>query len=99
MTREIVFRPEAESELIEAYEWYEGRQLGLGNDFLLCVEAALSSLQRNPALYPVVSKQVRRALIHRFPFGIYYLIDPERVVIISVFHARRDPNQWKSRVQ
>ena len=35
MTTEIVFRPEAESELIEAYEWYEGRQPGLGNDFLL----------------------------------------------------------------
>lgn len=99
MTWEFVFRPEAESELIEAYEWYESRQQDLGNDFLLCVEAALSSIQRNPTLYPVVHKKVRRALIHRFPFGIYYMVYSEQILIISVFHASRNPKQWKSRVQ
>src|SRR3972149_1530585 len=97
MKLKIVFRPEAEAELKEAYQWYENQRKGLGSDFLLCIEAAISSIQRNPEIYPVVYKNVRRALIRRFPYGIFYLIKPEQVVVIAIFHAYRDPKHWQFR--
>jgi toxin ParE1/3/4 len=97
MSGRVVFRPEAEEELREAYHWYESRRTGLGADFLLCVEAAISSVRRNPEMYPVVHKGVRRALIRRFPYGVFYLTEHEQVVVLAVFHAHRDPRSYQGR--
>lgn len=54
MKSPLIIRPEAESDLAEAYRWYEAQVPGLGSDFLLSVDAALSSIRRNPELDPVV---------------------------------------------
>lgn len=97
MKRSLIVRSEAEKELAEAYEWYEAQVQGLGSDFLLHVEAALSSLQRSPRSYPVVYKSVHRCLVRRFPYGIFYLVDKERIVVLSILHARRDPRTWQDR--
>ena len=98
MKRPLIVRPEAEKELAEAYEWYEAQVQGLGSDFLLHVEAALSSLQRSPQWYPVVYKNVHRCLVRRFPYGIFYLVDKERIIVLGILHARRDPRTWRDRV-
>ena len=58
MRRPLIVRPEAEKELAEAYEWYEAQVQGLGSDFLLPVESALSSLQRSSQSYPIVYKNI-----------------------------------------
>ncbi|MGE5610185.1 MAG: type II toxin-antitoxin system RelE/ParE family toxin [Bacillota bacterium] len=97
MIRELVIRPEAEAELAEAYRWYEDRREGLGKDLLLSVEASLTAIQRSPYSYPLVYKDVRRSLIKRFPYGIYYLVEETRIVVIAVFHAKRDPRRWQDR--
>jgi toxin ParE1/3/4 len=96
MSHEIVIRPEAEADLAEAKQWYNERRAGLGEDFLLCVDEALVKIARSPELYPVVHKDIRRGVIHRFPFGIFYRINSEQVVVIGVFHVRRAPRHWKS---
>jgi len=97
MKSPLIIRPEAESDLAEAYRWYEAQVPGLGSDFLLSVDAALSSIRRNSELYPVVYKNVRRSLIRRFPFGVYYIIEKERIVVLAVMHAKRDPGTWQDR--
>ena len=94
----IVIRPEAELEIQDAYIWYEIQQNGLGDDFLLCLEAALSKIKRAPEMYPMIYKEVRRCLIKRFPYGIFYMVDELKVVIIAVFHCMRNPKEWKSRI-
>ena len=66
--KNVVIRPEVESDIKDAYEWYEAQRKGLGEGFLLCIEEALSRVSRNPEIYSVVYKEVRRVLIHRFPF-------------------------------
>ncbi len=71
--KKVIIRPEAESDTNDAYQWYEAQRKGLGEDFLLCIEEALSRASRNPAIYSVVHKEVRRVLIHRFPFGVFSL--------------------------
>lgn len=97
MRRRIVIRPEAEGDLEEAYRWYEEQVPGLGTDFLLCFEEGLAKIERRPQGYPVVRKDIRRLLIRRFPYGIFYLVVEDSIIVLGVFHARRDPKQWAAR--
>jgi len=98
MKRALIIRPEAEFDLAEAYKWYEARVPGLGSDFLLNTDAALSSIQRTPETYPIVFKNIRRSLIRRFPYGVFYVVEQDMIVVLAVLHARRDPQTWKDRV-
>jgi hypothetical protein len=60
MKKALIIRPVAERDLAEAYGWYEAQVPGLGSDFLLSIDAVLSSIQRTPEMYPIVHKNVRR---------------------------------------
>jgi plasmid stabilization system protein ParE len=97
MSRELVLRPEAENETTAACEWYERQRVGLGDEFLCCLEATLEHVRREPEVYPLVHERIRRALIRRFPYGVFYLVEPQRIVVLAVFHGRRDPSDWQSR--
>ena len=97
MTVQIGFRPEAESELTEARDWYRERGLGLGDEFLRAVDSCLATIQRLPESHPVVYRDIRRALLRRFPYGIFYLIEGNVVTVLACFHAKRDPTVWKQR--
>ena len=97
MKKALIIRPDAERDLAEAYGWYEARVPGLGSDFLMSIDAALSSIQRTPEMYPIVYKNVRRALVRRFPYGIFYLVEEDRIVVLGILHARRDPKTWQDR--
>jgi plasmid stabilization system protein ParE len=74
MKYELIIRPEAEEDMNQSYLWYEERREGLGAEFLLSVEATLESISRFPEMYPKIYKHVRRALLRRFPFGIFYFL-------------------------
>ena len=97
VTRELIIRPEAEAEMGEAFDWYEERVPGLGSDFLMNADASFHSILRNPQQFPIVHKNLRRALIRRFPYQIFFLLEEHRVVIIAVFHAKRSPKRWRGR--
>jgi len=87
----------AEQDLTDTYLWYENQSPGLGNDFLLCVEATLNQMQRNPESFQLVHRNVRRALLRRFPYGVFYIISNESLVVLAVFHAKRNPRSWQQR--
>jgi plasmid stabilization system protein ParE len=101
MTVPFVFVPEAKADVAGAYLWYEEQSLGLGMEFLRCVEAALLSIHRTPLMYPVVHATYRRALVHRFPFVIFFEFDgaTNRCVVYSVFHCSQDPDRWRKRLR
>ena len=80
MSREPIVRPEAEAELAQAFEWYECRIPGLGLDFIRAVDRLFNSILRNPLMYPVVYKTVRRGLTRRFPYEAFSLVEPDTVV-------------------
>lgn len=91
MIDDVIIRPEAEAELTRAYEWYEEQRHGLGDALLLSIDATISTIKRNPDFYPKIRKTIRRALVRRFPFGVYYTIRGSAVVVLAIFHARRNP--------
>ena len=97
MTYEVIVRPEAALEVEEAYRWYEERSEGLGLEFLRVADACLSSAQRNPAAYPIVHERIHRALLRKFPYAFFYLIDENKIVVIACFHIRRSPADWQRR--
>ena len=76
----------------EAYRWYEHQREGLGEDFLLAVQAARDSILDNPKMYPVVRRDTRRALLHRFPYSLLYRVIGEQVRLLRAFTANATPN-------
>ncbi len=98
MTLKVHIRPEAQADLEEAAAWYERRRVGFGQEFLDEVLNALATIAENPMMYPVVHKEIRRAVIHRFPFGVFYLIDEDEMVVAAIMHGSRHPRRWKERV-
>ena len=69
----VFFRREAEAELAEATDWYETRSGGLGGQFLMAVDAAVARVARDPDAFPIVYRDVRRVLLRRFPYALYYM--------------------------
>lgn len=82
------------SELREAAAWYGLQRPGLGVAFLGALEATLQDLRTRPESFGLVAAEVRRALLDRFPYGVFFAIEPESVVVLAILHTRRDPRRW-----
>ena len=95
--KNIRFLPEADTELLEAARWYREQSPGLDHEFMRCVDDALSTLGRLPKIFPVVHRQLRRALVRRFPYAIFFEVRGDDVVVYAVFHLSRNPRRWKKR--
>ena len=93
----IIVKPLAESDTEEAANWYNDKVEGFGNEFLLALDAKLNAIRRNPNQFQIIYKQVRRAIIERFPYAIFYVIEGNIVYIVAVVHTRRNPRLWKKR--
>jgi len=94
----IDFLPAADQEMIEAARYYQSLSTGLGDDYLAEVEHAVQSIALSPQTWPILEGDLRRRLIKRFPFGILYRIEPEKILIVAVAHLRKKPGYWKKRV-
>jgi toxin ParE1/3/4 len=93
----LVLRRAAERDFDDSIAWYEGQRKGLGRKFRALVEEHFQRILDNPEWYPKVRGEVRRAVVRRFPFVIHFLIEQERIVVLSVFHTSRNPDQLKAR--
>lgn len=97
MSYSLTVRKEAELDITNAFEYYENQRLGLGHDFLLCVEECLSKLERNASHYKIIYKELRRIAVRRFPYRILYLVQGKHIIVTAVFHVRKDPQTWNNR--
>jgi plasmid stabilization system protein ParE len=96
MKRAVVLHGIAECEFDDAIGWYEAQRKGLGGEFRAVIMQQFRRIARNPELFPKVRGEVRRAVVlRRFPFVIHFLIEPGRILILSVFHTSRDPARLK----
>jgi plasmid stabilization system protein ParE len=97
MKRRTFVRPEAQTDIREAARWYEDREAGLGLRFTREIRTSLEHISQSPLRFPIVEEEVRRALLHKFPYSIYFVNEPEAAAIIAVLHQHRRPGAWKSR--
>lgn len=93
----VVFTQAARAELIGAQDWYEVQAEGLGRSFRRAVDVLAERMSANPRLFPVVFKNVRRALLRNFPYALFFVIEDETLLVIACFHASRGPLQWQKR--
>ncbi|MEK6794799.1 MAG: type II toxin-antitoxin system RelE/ParE family toxin [Spirochaetota bacterium] len=92
-----IIRPEAETDLFESSLWYDEQRTGLGDEFIGCIEAKIAEIIRNPVAFPVIDLDVRRALIRRFPFGIFFTVRADTIYVVAILHLTRHEDTWKTR--
>ena len=90
----LVFRPEAQRELLDAQAWYEERSPGLGFEFARAVDAATARALRMPLAYACIEGEFRHVITRKFPFSIIYHPSELELVVVSCFHHRRKPGAW-----
>lgn len=97
MKRRLVIRPEAESDIGDAAAWYERERQGLGLQFIAELDRVLGRIGESPYQFPEIDQGVRRGLLHRFPYAVYFEVHEEDVEVRAVLHLHRHPDTWKRR--
>lgn len=93
-----IFTLAARADLIDAQDWYENEAPGLGRHFRAAVDALIERMSANPRQFPVVYKNIRRALLRRFPYALMFVIEADETLsVIACFHGSRDPIHWQKR--
>jgi toxin ParE1/3/4 len=98
VTRLVVFAAAALAETTDALEWYGFRSEELRERFEEELDETVTRIAENPLQFRVIYKGVRRALLHRFPYRLFFRILPDRVQVIACLHTSRSPRHWRRRV-
>lgn len=91
------FHPKAEAEFLDAIEYYESLESGLGYDFAVEVRAAIQRAEAFPLAWASLDGDIRRSLLRRFPFGVVYAESSKGLFILAVMHLHSAPDSWKNR--
>jgi plasmid stabilization system protein ParE len=94
----LIYHPDAEAELTDAARFYEQRVLALGSRFLDDVDQAIGVILNAPERWRIIEADVRRYLMPRFPYGIYYRVCSDQVRILAFKHHSRHPAYWRYRL-
>ena len=89
MNFEIIFANWADHDFNEIAYWYSSIRLGLDNEFILCLETEIEIIKRNPLLFKKIYKSVRKTVLHRFPYNLYYIVEENRIVVLAIAHHKR----------
>jgi len=96
--RRLTIRRQAELDVSEATAWHEERRTGLGDEFLDELDSVLRRVIENPFQFPKVKNTIRKALLRRFPYSVYFGVTRETLELIAVLHHRRNPRTWQKRM-
>lgn len=94
----LTFHADADAEVTEAARYYEMQVEDLGVSFLDELDAALERIETHPRAASLVGREVRRAVLERVPYSVFYVIEPDRIRVIAVAHQKRRPNYWRTRL-
>lgn len=92
------FHPDAETEFLNAIQYYENVEPGLGLDLAVEVHAAIQRAVAYPKAWTEFDREIRRSLVRRFPYGVLYTETDDGIFILAVMHLHRDPVTWRRRV-
>jgi len=93
----LKFRRLAVKDIADARNWYGEISDQLEADFRSELLVSFRAIGELPASFPVAKDHIRRALVHRFPYIVYFRSDPQHVTVLAVLHAARDPRTWQRR--
>ena len=93
------FHPDALHEYEGSTRYYRAINPQLAQSFVHEIEKSIKHIQLNPVAWIMVEDDVRRCLVQRFPFGIYFTIESDHFLIVAVMHLSRQPGYWKERME
>lgn len=96
MALDVVFRPQAEDDALEVRQWYESKRLGLGQEFGRELHRIIERIAAGPLVFPRVHGEIRRAVLSRFPYAVYFRVADPAVVVLAI-HGRQHPSRWQRR--
>jgi plasmid stabilization system protein ParE len=95
----VVLLPEAVADVADGFGWYEDQELGLGEEFLRCLDRAYALIAAHPLHYPIRFDSFRRILVRRFPYAVYFEHNEQTVFVHYVFHCAQDPEKLVGRLR
>jgi plasmid stabilization system protein ParE len=87
----------AREDINSAFDWYYGKDVDVGARFADEIEHVLGRIASNPEQFPVVHRDVRRALVRHFQYAVYFCVHASRIQVLAVPHQRQSPGLWKRR--
>lgn len=99
MSRKLVLRPEAENDIAGAAQWYEEQRSGLSIEFRSALDQTFTAIEKNADLYTPIYRELRRALLRRFPYAVFYVERADNIIVAAVLHTSRNPRLWRARLQ
>jgi plasmid stabilization system protein ParE len=97
MARSLRYHPLFEFDVLDAAEWYDGREPTLGSDFVIRVETAVDQLRSDPDRRTPVDYGIRYWPVERFPYVVFYDVTDLEVLVLGVMHTSQDSSKWLSR--
>lgn len=97
MSRRLVLQIQAEVDVDQAMSWYESERAGLGVEFLQDLNALLERVKENPFQFPIVHEEMRRGMLTRFPYGVFFSVEEAEILVLAIVHLHRHPDTWKRR--
>ena len=93
----LFVRKAAKADIAEAFSWYEARRTGLGHEFLDEISVSYEAIEDQPRRFPTILDDIQMAVVHRFPYLVYFVELQNSVSVLAVLHGRRDPQVWQRR--
>lgn len=95
--RRVILLAEAREDALEAFRWYENERPDLGKVFRAELNDTIRRVRSSPLASAVVYRDLHRALVHRFPYAVFYRVQPDVIVVVGVIHGHRHPREWQRR--
>jgi toxin ParE1/3/4 len=95
MKRHLVVHPRVANQGEAACDWYETQRDGLSEEFIDELEAAIQKAQDHPLLYQKVHSELRRVLLRRFPYAVFFVATDTRVSVLAVLRQSENPAKWR----
>ncbi|MEI9961738.1 MAG: type II toxin-antitoxin system RelE/ParE family toxin [Limisphaerales bacterium] len=99
MKRQTIFAPLARLEFEDAVAWYNEQRPGLGEEFRMEVNRTLQQILHSPERFRLTTRITHKAVLHRFPYSLYYSIELDAINVASVFHGARNPEELRKRLK
>lgn len=97
MSHRLIVRPRAERDILRAYRYYESELAGLGIQFLESLDDGFERISAYPLHYAEIAGGIRRKLLNKFPYGLFFVFEHEEVRVLSILQQSQNPNVWNSR--
>ena len=91
MAYKLIVKTGAELDINQALEWYEDQRAGLANELYLEIDYTIKLIEKNPELFQIRYKNIRIAFTERFPYGIHYTIEENKIFIHAVMKTSKKP--------